>query len=115
MIEKTKLPTEIVEGNFVEKQTLKGIDEIQHLHVAPHSSIKLHDHDNQWEVWILFSPVKRAYICLKGETHEFVNNSKEEQHAMAIKGHLDYSYEDLTDIFQNLNFEVYHGSILIEG
>lgn len=80
MIETTRLPEEFIAGigetrypfgPKVEKQPLlEGIDEIQYLYVSPWTSIKMHGHDNQWEVWARLSH-KTAHVCLKGEEHEF--------------------------------------------
>ena len=61
-------------GPKVEKRILEGIDEIQYLYVTPWTNIKMHGHDNQWELWVSFSH-KTAHVCLKGEEHELVNNS----------------------------------------
>lgn len=126
MIKKTQLPEQIITGTRktrdqfrifekpkVEKLTLEGIDEIQHLYVAPWTSIKMHGHDeNQWEVWARISH-KTAHICLKGEKHELVNNSGEMMILMAIKGHGDYSYEDFSKLFEGWGFSVSHGSLIV--
>lgn len=50
MLKETTLPEELIDGIEVRKLTLKGIDEIQNLYVAPRTSIKPHGHNNQWEV-----------------------------------------------------------------
>jgi len=118
MIEAIRLPDDFVTGTaktgepWVKKLTLEGIDEIQCLHVAPQTSIKLHGHDNQWEVWASLAD-KTAYVCLIGEEHKLVNNSSTMMVIMAIKGHLDYSYDDLTSVFRGLGFSVKHGSLLV--
>lgn len=121
MIERTKLPEEILDGigetrypfgPNVEKRTLEGIDEIQYLYVSPWTSIKMHGHDNQWEVWVRLSH-QTAHVCLKGEEHKLVNNSGAMMILMAIKGHKDYSYDDLEGLFQAWGFSVTHGSLIV--
>ena len=114
MVEKTKIPNEYVEGGEVEKMVLTGIDEIQYLRVSPKTAIKKHDHDDQWEVWISIAH-KFAYICLKGEEHECINNSDKDLNLMAIKGHKNYTLVDLTVILNNWGLHVYRGSILIDS
>lgn len=125
MIEKTQLPEEFITGTRgarhpfghllgpkVEKRTLEGIDEIQYLYVAPWTSIKMHGHDNQWEVWARLSH-KTAHVCLKGEEHELVNNSGAMMILMAIKGHIDYSYDDLAGLLRDWGFTVTHDSLVV--
>lgn len=121
MIETSKLPEELVSGigkirspfgPKVVKRTLEGIDEIQHLYVSPWTSIKKHGHNNQWEIWVRISH-KTAYVCLKGEEHELVNNSGAMMVLMAIKGHIDYSYDDLAGLLHDWGFAVTHGSLLV--
>lgn len=112
MIKETKLPEELIDGHDARKLTLEGIDEIQYLYVAPRTSIKPHGHDNQWEVWVRI-PYKTAHVCLKGEEHELVNTSGALVVLMAIKGHLDYSYDDISEIFRRLGFTVHHGSLMV--
>lgn len=125
MIEKTQLPEEFITGTrktrnqfehllkpTVEKHTLEGIDEIQHMYVSPWTTIKMHGHDNQWEVLVRLSH-KTAHICLKGEEHELVNNSSAMMILMAIKGHFDYSFEELASLFQGWGFSVSHGSLVV--
>lgn len=121
MIETTKLPKEFIAGlgqirepfgPEVRKRTLEGIDEIQHLYVTPWTSIKKHGHDNQWEVWVRLSH-KTAYVCLKGEEHELINNSGAMMILMAIKGHMDYSYDDLAELLYAWGFSVTHGSLVV--
>ena len=123
MIKTIKLPEEFIagtaeasfyryEGPKVEKSTLEGIDEIQYLYVAPWTSIKMHGHDNQWEVWARISH-KTAYVCLIGEEHELVNNSGSMMLLMAIKGHVNYSYDDLAEFFYKWGFSVTHGSLVV--
>lgn len=119
MIKTTKLPEELISGTrphpfgpVVEKCTLEGIDEIQYLYVSPWTSIKMHGHNNQWEVWARI-PQKAAYVCLKGEEHELINNSGIMMILMAIKGHSDYSYDDLAQIFCKWGFSVNHGSLIV--
>lgn len=115
MVEKTKVPSEYVEGGDVEKMVLTGIDEIQYLRVSPHTTIKEHGHEelDQWEVWISVV-YKFAYICLKGEQHKLVNASDKDLHIMAVKGHKDYTLVDLTEILHSWGLHVYRGSILID-
>ena len=113
MIKEEKFPAELVDGVEVLKTPITGIDEIQYLYIAPKTSIKLHGHNNQWEVWTIVSK-KESYICPKDEKHELINNSNEPVKVMAIKGNLDYSYEELSNFFTNLGFTTYHGSIKIE-
>lgn len=122
MLETTKLPAELIAGigetrypfgPKVEKRTLDGIDEIQYLYVSPWTSIKMHGHDNQWEVWIWISR-KTAYVCLKGEEHELVNKSDAGMILMAIKGNIDYSYDDLAGILRDWGFSVTHGSLVFK-
>ena len=105
-------PSRLV-GPKAEKRTLEGIDEIQYLYVAPWTSIKMHGHDNQWEVWVnIFR--KTAYVCLIGEEHELVNNSGTCMVNMAIKGHLNYSYDDLAEFFYRLGLSVTRGSLVVD-
>lgn len=123
MIKAIELPEEFIAGTAeassyrfggpkVEKRTLEGIDEIQYLYVAPRTSIKMHGHDNQWEVWARISH-KTAHICLIGEEHELVNNSGAMMILMAIKGHVNYSYDDLAELFYKWGFSVTHGSLVV--
>ncbi len=125
MIKTTKLPEEFIGkaigltyafGHMrkpeVEKITLEGIDEIQYLSIAPCTSIKMHGHEQQWEVWVrLFH--KTAHICLIGEEHELENKSGKIINVLAIKGNKDYSYDDLAYFFRNIGFSVAHGSLVI--
>lgn len=124
MIKTIELPEEFIAGTAeassyrlgrpkVEKRTLEGIDEIQYLYVAPRTSIKMHGHDNQWEVWARISH-KTAHICLIGEEHELVNNSGAMMILMAIKGHVNYSYDDLAELFYKWGFSVTHGSLVVD-
>lgn len=116
MIKATELPENIVSATrlsgkaCVEKRTLRGIDEIQYLRVSPFTSINRHTHDNQWEVWIRVSE-QQAFVCLKGEEHELVNNSASSMVIMAIKGHEDYTYDDLAGVLSDLGFSVQHGDL----
>ena len=87
-----------------EKCILEGIDEIQYLSIYPWTAIKLHGHDNQWEVWLYF-PKKIAYICPKENQHSFINKSNKLTTFMAIKGHSNYSFEELKEFFYNFGFE----------
>lgn len=123
MIKTIELPEEFIAGtpgasssrlvgSMVQKRTLEGIDEIQNLHVAPWTSIKMHGHDNQWEVYAMISK-KTAYVCLIGEEHELVNNSGDMMVCMTIKGHINYSYDDLANIFHDWGFSVIHGSLVV--
>lgn len=123
MIKTIELPEEFIAGTAeassyrfggpkVEKSTIEGIDEIQYLYVAPRTSIKMHGHDNQWEVWARISH-KTAHICLIGEEHELVNNSGSMMLLMAIKGHVNYSYDDLAELFYKWGFSVTHGSLVV--
>lgn len=108
MIKTVKLPEKFIAGTagassswlvgpMAEKCTLDGIDEIQHLYVAPWTSIKMHGHGNQWEVWVRITH-KTAHVCLIGEEHELVNNSGACMTIMAIKGHVNYSYNEKRDL-----------------
>lgn len=121
MLETTKLPENLVSGigsirypfgPKVEKRTLEGIDEIQYLCITPWTSIKMHGHDNQWEVWVCLSH-RTAHVCLKGEEHELVNSSGDTIVLMAIKGHIDYSYDDLAGLLCDWGFSVTHGSMVV--
>ncbi len=123
MLKLTRLPEDLIDGVvsnrnpfevIVEKRTIEGIDEIQCLSVTPRTSIKMHGNNSQWEVWVRISH-KTAHICLIGEEHELVNNTEEKMVLMAIKGHKDYSYEDLADIFINWGFSVSHGSLIVNS
>ncbi len=110
MIASTKLSKDFKKGNEVWKTILGKECEVQFLEVDPHTSIDLHRHDNQWEVTLCFY-LMRAYVCLKNEEHELVNNSDETIRVMAIKGTSDYTYDDLGELFCSFGFSVYHGSI----
>ena len=89
--------------------TLYGIDKIQCITIPARVSISPHKHDNQWEVWI--RPVQmNAYICMKGEQHEVDNSRGAEIYIFSIKGHSDYTYDELKAFFENLGYKVYHGS-----
>lgn len=114
MIKEINLSEDFVTGGEVRKGTLSLKAEIQGLKVDPHTSIKLHGHDNQWEVWLRDSPIKRAYVCLKGEEHELVNKSERTEKIVAIKGQEDYSYDDLASFFYDYGYSVHHGSLIIE-
>lgn len=114
MINEIILSKEIIDGFQVRKGTLYGIDEVQCLRVSPKTSIKLHGHNGkQWEVWIILSPIPKAYVCLKGEEHELVNNSNSDVVIMAIKGHFDYSYDELGEFLHTIGFSVHHDSLRI--
>ncbi len=95
----------------VKKCTLE-VNEIQYLNIAPRTLIKMHGHDQQWEVWVRLSH-KTAHICLIGEEHELENNSDVTINILAIKGNANYSYEDLAYFFKRLGFSVAHGSVVI--
>lgn len=112
MISISSLPNEFITGVEVQKRTLSGIDELQHLLIRPYTSIKPHGHDGRWEIWIHLA-AKTAYICPKGETHELVNNSENTLILMAIKGHLDYYYDDLAVLMYDWGFHVKRGSLII--
>lgn len=111
-----RLPKSIVYGldefrePMVKKKTLEGIDEIQYLNVGPKSIIKTHGHQDQWEVWVWISE-KKAYICPKKEKHACINDSEESIVLMAIKGHSDYSFENLKEVFNDLGFYVIKGDL----
>ncbi len=87
-----------------EKYILEGIDEIQCLSIYPWTAIKLHGHNNQWEVWLHLLK-KVAYICPKEAQHSFINRSNKLMMFIAIKGHSNYSSEELKDFCYNLGFE----------
>ncbi len=123
MIKTIELPEEFIAGTAeesayryggpgVNKTTLEGIDEIQYLYVSPWTSIKMHGHDNQWEVWVNISR-KTAHVCLIGEEHELINHREERMVVMAVKGHINYSYVDLAAFFYDLGFSVSHGSLVV--
>ena len=124
MINRTKLPEELVDiccetkwhsfGHLVESYALVGIDEIQYLNISPWTSIKMHKNENQWEVWLRISH-KTAYVCPKGEEHQLVNNSDAFMIIMSIKGHIDYSYDNLAELFHNFGFSVTHGSLIVQN
>lgn len=110
MLEMKKLPKDAIEGVAVQKMEMPRID-MQYLYVMPRTSIKPHDHDGkQWEVWV-WRATKRAYICLKGEEHELVNNSNMPMELAAYKGSQDYSYEELARFFYNFGYSIHRGSI----
>ena len=48
-----------------------------------------------------------------GEEHELVNNSGAMMILMAIKGHINYSYDDLAELFYDWGFSVHHGSLIV--
>lgn len=122
MLETTKLPEGCITGTdetilrfrkpMVEKCILEDIDEIQCLKVNPGTAIKKHGHDKQWEVWVDFSHMA-AYVCCIGEQHELVNNSQMIRFFMAIKGHNNYSYDDLEAFFSGLGFSVMQRSLVV--
>ena len=125
MIQTTKLPEKIlaVAGENthglikpqVEKRSIEDI-EVQYLDVAPWSCIKMHGHENpkKWEVWIHLAE-KTAYVCLKDEQHELVNNSGTDMILMAMKGQSDCSYDELKELFCGWGFKVKHGSLVFNG
>lgn len=120
MIKTEKLPDEYLSGTTghqgkpeVRKRTITGIAELQQLEVSHGTKIDMHDHDNLWEVWILLSN-KMAFVCLKGEEHELVNNSSKKLNLMAIKGREDYTFEELADFFKGYGFTVVHGSMYVD-
>lgn len=124
MIEATRVPEEYISGTgdsslwqylttpMAAKRIIGGVDEIQSLYVAPRTTIKTHGHDNQWEVWVRISH-KTAHICLIGEEHTLVNDSDEPMTLMAIKGHINYSYDDLAELFGLWGFSVEQGSLIV--
>lgn len=125
MIKAIKIPEEFIAGTAEEgshyfrgpeakKRVLTGIDEIQYLYVAPRTAIKMHGHNNQWEVWLRI-PEKTANICAVGEEHELVNDSDRMLIIMAIKGHVNYPYEDLAGLLYGWGFSVTHGSLLVNS
>ncbi len=118
MLKTTKLQDELVSGTQttrnenetffnpkVEKCVLDGIDEIQCLTVYPKTSINLHGHDDQWEVWLDISR-KVAFICPKGAKHAHSNVSDKTSTLFAIKGHSNYSFSELADFFKSFGFEI---------
>jgi len=118
MLETTKLPEEFITGigkshygPRVEKCVIEGIDEIQYLDITPKTAIKKHTHDNQWEIWIRLLDCS-AYVCMKGEEHELINNTSMLMVIMAIKGHSDYDYHYLASILYAWGFSVEHGSLI---
>lgn len=113
MIETTFLPSNFIDGDFIQKATISKINEIQMLTIAPHTSIKKHKHDKQWEIYLRISPKQHADICLKGESHELVNNTDKQQIIIAIKGDNDYTLEDFKSFFHNTGFYLHHGSCFI--
>ena len=92
--------------------TIEGVDKIRFVSVAPWKSAKMNEHDEQWEVLISFHR-KTAYVCLKGEEHELVNNSCSIQFLLSITGHSDYSYNDLKRPFRLMGFSVKYGSSVV--
>ena len=112
MITEIKLPEEFIEGDEVRKMVLTEIDEVQYLSVAPYTSITMHDHDDQWEVWIWLDE-KSVYICPKGERHELENDSNAYVKILAIKGHQDYSYIELAMFFAKLGLSPHAASLKI--
>ena len=115
MIKTTTLPEEFVTGvsPLVEKLTIEGIDEIQQLNVHPWTTINMHGHDNQWEVWV-WPLEKKAYVCLKGEKHRLVNQTDSMLIIIAIKGHKDYTFDDLAEIFFHWGYSIFRGSIVVK-
>ena len=111
MIKESTLSKDFATGGEVRKNTLSLKAEIQGLEVEPHTSIKLHGHDNQWEVYLWN---RRAYVCLKGEEHELINECGETKYITAIKGTEDYSYDDLAEFFYRRGYSVYHDSLIIK-
>ena len=97
----------------VEKCTLEGIDEIQCLKIYPKTSIKMHGHNDQWEVWIDIAN-KNVAICPKGKQHMVSNCNDEILTLMAVKGHIDYSFSELAEFFQSFGFEVLHAGLFIK-
>ena len=119
MLKKEKLPNDYIaavgtpHNVCVEKMTVRGLDEIQSLTITPRTEITLHGHDDQWEVWILLSAL-RVYICLKGEEHPLINGSEEPLKVIAIKGHSDYTFDELALFFHGMGFSVSKGSMEIK-
>lgn len=114
MIKSTEISKELIEGLGVRKSTLNKIDEIQFLFVEPKTTIKLHGHNGQWEIWLVLFPIPEAYVCLKKEEHKLVNNSDSNVVIMAIKGSDDYSYDELAELLYKFGFSVHHDSFVIE-
>ncbi len=121
MIEPVFLPDKLVSGTAqayqmgrpsVKKTTLEDIDEIQYLSVTPWTSINKHGHNDQWEVWVNLEQ-KTAHVCLKGEEHELVNNTGTLRKFVAVKGHKDYTYDELACFFYCWGLSVTHGSLII--
>lgn len=113
MVSRSNLPKNRINGIEVRKISIVGIDVLECIYITPKTSIKLHGHDNQWEVLVKLSN-KTAYVCLKREEHEIINKSSEPQLILAIKGHLDYSYEDFVTVFRSLGFSVEHGNLIVD-
>ena len=112
MIAEIKLTEEFIKGDEVRKIVLTEIDEIQYLSVAPYTTITMHDHNDQWEVWIWLDK-KNVYICPKGESHELVNESDGYVKILAIKGHQDYTYVELSLFFAKLGLLPHAASLKI--
>lgn len=121
MIKETQLSKDIFTENgktrnyfdpMVKRCALEGIDEVQQMYIAPWSAIKMHEHVNQWEVWVNISH-KKAYVCLKGEKHKLVNNTGTMITLLSIKGHTNYSYEDIAELFERWNFSTSHSSLVV--
>lgn len=119
MLKKTQLPEDFIGKTrsngipIVKKIVLEDIDEIQNLNVAPWTCIDKHGHDNQWEIWFHFAS-RKAFVCLKGEEHELLNDSDEFQSLMAIKGHGELTYEEFEEFSEGWGFSAEHGSIIID-
>lgn len=107
-----KLPKEFIKGDEVRKMVLTEIDEIQYLCVEPHTTITMHGHDDQWEVWIWLEKGE-AFICPKGNSHELINESDGKVKILAIKGCQDYSYVELATFFAKLGLVPHAASLKI--
>ncbi len=119
MLKKIRLPEDFIGRTrsngipIVEKIVLEDIDEVQNLYVAPWTRIDKHGHDNQWEIWLHFAS-RKAFVCLKGEEHELLNDYSGFQSLLAIKGHGELTYEEFDEFLGWWGFSAEHGSIIID-
>lgn len=90
---------------------IKEIVEMQFLEIGPWTKIDMHGHEENWELWLRIS-TKQAYVCLKGDQHELINDSGQAIFVVAIKGKGDITYEELEEILCQAGFFVCKGSLI---
>lgn len=65
---------------------LEGDFEVEILRVDPHTKIKNHRHEKNWEIQINLNTGEIISVCKVGESHELENNTDKVWNILCIKG-----------------------------